>query len=58
MDNSNEVLMNMREMIEKLRDRVCRYGDPHWILEPTVEAWDALDAWMSKGGLRPKGWRP
>lgn len=51
-------LENMREMIEKLRDRVCRHGDPHFVLEPTVEAWEALDGWLSKGGFRPMDWKP
>lgn len=54
----DKALEDMREMIERLRDRFTRLGDPHDLLEPTVEAWEALDGWMSKGGFRPKDWEP
>jgi triacylglycerol esterase/lipase EstA (alpha/beta hydrolase family) len=51
-------LENMRAMIEKLRTRVRVHGDPHFVLAETVDAWEALDGWLSKGGYRPEDWKP
>lgn len=65
----NEALAELRAAVAHLRPHTkVPVGDSSTVLArliiimeagvDVVEAWDALDQWMSKGGFRPDDWTP
>jgi hypothetical protein len=59
-------LENMREAMEKLKTipvttlagKSYALDDDGALICTAIEAWEALDGWMSKGGFRPEDWKP
>lgn len=54
----DKALENMRAAIAELETQLLRRNDPYAAMADIVDAWEALDGWLSKGGYRPEDWKP
>jgi hypothetical protein len=57
MMDPNEALKTLREFMARIGDQAeCGEEVDHDDVAFTVETWEALDAWLLKGGFPPKDW--